>query len=143
MGVRHYNLDEVMCSVFGIPITEYEIGDAIVIEYREDDWKDKQGHNGSVIRSLMPNTISDITLVTMQGSPINELLQSKADEDRRTGLAAGPFFCKDLNGTSIATASRAWIKKRPGLKFSTEPGSVEWMVVGADTEAKQGTSRLA
>lgn len=142
MAVRHYNLDQVTFTIAGVPVTEYAEGDAITIEYTDDDWMTTKGHHGSVIRGKKPNTVADVTVTTMQGSPVNELLQNLADADLQSGLAAGPMFVKDLNGTSLASASRAWVKKRPGLKFATEPGSVEWALTAGDMNSHQGQSRL-
>ncbi len=142
MAARHYNLDEVTLSIAGVVVTEFATGDAIEIEFDEDDWNVTQGHHGSVVRSKMPNNIASITVTVMQGSPVNELLQSLSDQDRFTGFGAGPFFVKDLNGTSLATAPSSWIKKVPNMTMGTEPGEREWQVTAANLEMHHGQNRL-
>lgn len=143
MPSYHYSLDEVSAIVAGVPITEYAKGDAITISYLEDDWKVQQGHHGSVIRSKMPNTIGDVKITVLQGSPINDLLTQLAVADRNTGLGAGPFQVKDTNGTTLAAGSRSWIQKIPEVKFGTEAGSIEWAISVADLSLSVGGNRPA
>lgn len=142
MSVRHFDLDQVTVMVANIPITEWATGDALTITYREADWVTTQGHHGSVIRAKMPNVVADVKMTLMQGSPVNELLSQLSAADKASGLGAGAFFVKDLNGTTQASGTRSWVEKHAEGKLGTEPGSVEWPVTVGDLTMTVGQNRL-
>ena len=143
MAVRHYDLDQVTVTIAGIPITEWATGDALEITYREADWVTTQGHHGSVIRGKNPNSVADVKFVLMQGSPVNGLLSDLSLADKASGLKAGAFFVKDLNGTTQASATKSWVEKMADGKLGTEPGSNEWPVTAGDLTMRIGDNRLA
>lgn len=140
--VLHYDLDAVSAILLGVPVQDYAVGDSIEIELAEDDWVTTQGHHGSIVRAKRPNEIAEATITLMQGSPINELLMTAADLDRRTGLGAGVTQVKDTNGTTVVASARSYIKKRPNVGLGTEPGSVEWVVVLTNPDFWVGSNRL-
>lgn len=142
MATYHYNLDEVSVVVMGLPVTEFAEGDAVEIEFSEDDWIAVQGHHKSVIRSKKPNNLIDIKLMIMQGSPINDQLSTRVALDLNTGLGAGSFSVIDANGTSLADAEVSWCTKRPSLKLSTEPQSVEWSFKGSGATIHVGSNQF-
>lgn len=141
--VRHYDLDQVLVMVLGIPVTEFADGDSVKVTFAEDDWVVTQGHHGSVIRSKKPNSVAELTLTLMQGSPANQLLSLAAKSDLLTGLGVGQSSITDTNGTSYAAAPYCWLKKRPDLNLSTEPGSTEWVFTMANADISVGENRLA
>ncbi len=146
MGVRHYDLDQVLVVIMGIPVTEFADGDSIKVALNEDDWVVTQGHHGSVIRAKKPNALAEMTVNIMQGSPVLELLSSAAIADLLTGLGVEPSSVKDLNGGSLFSAPYSWIKKRPDLNLSTEAGAVELVVTCAmqsPAGLRIGENRLA
>jgi hypothetical protein len=146
MGVRHYDLDQVLVVIMGIPITEFADGDSVKLSLSEDDWVTTQGHHGSVIRAKKPNAVAELTVSVMQGSPVLELISSAAIADRLTGTGAAPSSVKDLNGGSLFSAPYSWIKKRPDLNLSTEAGAVEIVVTCAmmsPAGLRLGENRLA
>jgi len=141
--VRHYNLDEVLLMIAGVPITEYADGDVISFDFPADDWLTSTGSHGSVMRSKnTENNIIEGTITLMQGSPVNETLSQMAATDLLTGLGAGAFMLKDLNGTTLLAAEACWIKKRAPIKMGKEAGSAEWAITVALPEYNMGQNRL-
>jgi hypothetical protein len=142
MTTRHYDKDQVVLIAMGIPVLEYAEGDSLSVTYSEDDWVVKQGHHGSVMRAKKPNSVAELTLKLMQGSPANELLSAKVALDLRTGLGAAPSSIKDTNGTSLMSCDSSWCVKRPDLGLATEPGDVEWKFACSGAEIWLGQNRL-
>jgi len=142
MATRHYDKDQVVLIVMGIPILEFAEGDSLSMTYSEDDWAVKQGHHGSVMRAKKPNNVAELTLKLMQGSPANELLSTQVMLDIRTGLGAAPSSVKDVNGTSLMSCQSSWCVKRPDLSLATEVGEVEWKFACSGAEIWLGQNRL-
>jgi hypothetical protein len=122
---RQFSGDEVLLTAMGVSVTEFAKGTMVSIELEEDDIVVTQGHNGSVLVAVNPNTVATCTFSVMQGSADNDALSAKA----ALGTAgAGSFSFKDLQGTTQVTATRSLMKKRPAAKAVTEGEAVEYTV---------------
>ena len=108
MAARHYNLDEVMLIICGVPVTEYAEGDAIAIERNNPRFTIKDGHHGSTIYSKNPANSGTVTVKCMQGSPVNATLQAIADTDASTGLGTGIFEVKEPPGVIVTKEDDSW-----------------------------------
>lgn len=143
-AARHYDGDEVLLVVAGVPVSEFAKGSFVGIEFDEDDWTHTQGHQGNVLRAKNPNSIATCTFQTVQGSPENDALSLAATADVSTGFGTGSFTLRDLNGNTTVSGSTSWIKKRPKVGLGTEGDVVEWTVtVAGIQEWTIGQNRLA
>ncbi len=141
--VRHYAFEDIVCVLAGIPIVEYAEGDSLVITRpQKKKYEKSQGSHGSVMRSKMYTNLAEIKVVTMFGSPINELLQALEDLDETTGLGTGEFFVQDPNGTSLCVAPQCWIEEPPDMTFGQQAGSLEWMFGAGNLIMHHGQNRL-
>lgn len=122
---RQFSGDEVLLTACGVVVTEFAKGTMVSIELEEDDIVVTQGHNGSILVAVNPNAVATCTFSVMQGSADNDALSAKA---ALGVLGAGSFSFKDLNGTTLVTATRSLIKKRPAAKAVTEGEAIEYTV---------------
>jgi hypothetical protein len=142
-GARHYNLDEVMLIVAGVFVDGFIEGDAITVARNADRWGLKDSHHGNSMFFKNPANSGTATIKVAQGSPANVALQAILDTDDASGLGVGPFEVRDLNGTSYAIGERSRLVKDPDMKFATEAGEVEYMVLIAGLKINHGQNRLA
>jgi len=140
---RSYNLEDVYLTVNSVLITEYADGDAITIEYDEDDTVENQGTHGSVMVAERPNNIASLTFTVKQGSPVNGFLWNLRRQKRGQVAFSFPIMCNDNRGEALISAAQAWIKKPPSLAYGTEPGDREWTMKISTPDIRDGENLLA
>jgi len=143
MATRNYSLDDVYLTIAGQLITEFSDGDAIEIEYDEDDTVETQGTHGSVMVSERPNNIVSCTIRLMQGSPLNSFMWDLRKSKRMSGQISFDFMMRDNRGELMVTTPQAWIKKPAALGTGTEPGNREWTLKLSSPQPKDGENVLA
>jgi hypothetical protein len=143
MAARTYSLGDVSFIWNNIPVTEYSDSDSVAITFPEDDWLITQGHHGAVVRSKKPNSVVEITLKVMQGSPVNDSLSAARNADQISGLGVGALLIKDLRGSSLLSSAQCWVHKMPDLNLATEAGEVEWQLRAANPQINIGSNLLA
>lgn len=142
MSTRNYSLDDVYMFVDSILITEYSDGDAIEIEYDEDDTTEIQGTHGSVVVSERPNNVASVTMRLMQGSPTNGFMWELRKRKRGSGVVSFPFMVRDNRGELLVSSAQAWIKKPSALGMGTEAGNREWALKLGNPQMKDGENVL-
>jgi len=115
------DMNLVVVTLGGFPLSEFAEGDCITVEQTEDDVVAVQGTHGSVALAKRPNNLADMVVRTMGGSPVNLTMQILYDLGR-----SFPVFIKDGGGTELVTCFQAVFKKLPQWKKGTEQGAVEW-----------------
>jgi hypothetical protein len=123
--VRTYDPAQVVCTFLGVPLSGFADGTFIKVAFDEDSYSKQVGADGEAARARNQNLGGSIALTLQQSSASNDILSANWAADR-AGLGAGPFMVKDLNGTTLAVAPVAWIKKLPDAEFGKELGSREW-----------------
>lgn len=140
-GFKVYDANEVTISIAGIPIDSgYDEGEFLRIEAEAQDFTDKVGTDGEVVRSKTNDRRATITIILMQSSDGNALLSALNNIDRLAGNGAGvgPLMVRDLQGTSLYAAAECWIAKPPDVSFDREPTAREWMLRCANLERFDG-----
>lgn len=124
--MKTYSLADVHIIWGNIAITG-TADDAVTIETNEDLYTLQRGGDGKDFTRVRNNDLSArITVRVKQGSAVNDALTAQMVADR-FGLGVAQLIVKDVLGTSIAHAPRAWIAVRPELSFSKEAGEREWV----------------
>lgn len=142
----NYVASQVTVILDGALIEGFADGDFITIEPNvADRFTHRVGADGEVLRSRSEDDTINVTFVLLQGSKANDVLSRKhqADLDSPNGTGGGSgLHITDHSGTTIASASRAWIRGFPTITFGTEGGTREWRLTGANTRVHVGGNRV-
>ncbi len=130
MALHQYDAKQVIVIIGVVPVSGYADGSFVSVENNEDAYTLLVGTDGEATRSRTNNNSSRITLTLQQGSLSNALLSGLHEIDKNSISGAGcfPVLIKDLQGTSMYAAEKAWIVKRPTAEFGREAGSREWII---------------
>ena len=128
MATRTYDSCEVIVSVGGQPITGFAQGSKVTLERDEDAFTKYIGVDGEVSRSKNCNKAGTATITLAQTSPSNDLLSELAANDEAANTGVVPLLVRDLNGTTLAAAPDAWVRKMPSTAFGKEIGDREWVL---------------
>lgn len=116
--------------VAGLDIREFAgTGEVITIAPTAKNFVTVPGTHGSMIRARTPNEIYEGKVSILQGSPFNETISARIIEDAQTGAGVGRLMIKDLNGTSLVSASISFFDTPPGFKGGVEAGMNDYTFV--------------
>lgn len=135
-----YDFDQVN-AIFGTVLLDgFAEGTAISIERTEDTFTMKTGCDGLTSRSKTLNRTAKVTFTLMQTSAANLKLSLIHALDRDTPNGAGvlPLLVRDNGGSSIHTATQAWISKAPDVKYEREASERTWEISVARLEGVEG-----
>lgn len=124
---KNYDPGLVVMTWKGIQIYGFMDGTFIKAERSEDAYKMEVGAGGDVTRTRSRNRTGMVTATLQAASPVNDLLSAQALIDEKFGTGYGPLMVKDLNGTTLISASIAWIKKLPDAEYAADASSREWV----------------
>lgn len=134
-GARIYDADQITMVFMGILVDSgYADGEFCRVEQLSDDFTDVVGTDGEVARSKTNDRRATITVTLLQTSSGNAKLSvlNNLDKLAANGAGVGPLLIKDLAGTSLYTASKAWIAAPPKVVFSRGAEAREWTIRCAD-----------
>ena len=132
MGVRTYDFKKNKLILGGVPIQGYADGTGIVIERTEDMFTMVSGADGKVSRSKSNNFTGRLTITLKQTSSSNDFLSAIANLDEASNAGVIPMLLQDFGGTTLATASAAWVVKKPNIELGKEITNREWIFDLAD-----------
>lgn len=102
----------------------------------------KVGVDGTVTRARSHDRRATARVVLMQSSEVNDRLSAIYEADRQAvnGTGVGAFFVQDRDGTTVATASKAYISDDPDLTLEAEATTREWVIEIADLVIVHGSN---
>ncbi len=117
-------------------------GSFIKISYDEDATIEKVGGQGDVTVQVSANQKATATINLGQASSSNDKLSAAAALQRRPGigLVKKPLTVRHINGTTLAFAAEAWIRKEAEIDFGDDLGDREWPLGLAKLEVFVGGS---
>lgn len=129
MGVRNYDPKGIVLVFAGIPITGYAQGTFISVEQNEDAFILTVGSDGEGCRSKTNNRSARVTVTLQQSSQANDALSAihNVDLNSPLGDGIGPLLLKDISGTTIIAAEKAWIVRFPTSTYARDPETREWI----------------
>jgi len=123
-----YDPSEVTITFCGLNLSAgMGEGDFLSIEMASDRYSEKVSVGGEVARAKSNDKRANVKITTMAGGGANALLQTLYEAD-----AVGAFGAVDLNGSVVASATKAWIKKLPTATRGKETAQCEWSITAAD-----------
>jgi len=124
---KTYDLKKVILTVNGIPVTGFQDGDAVSVEFDSETWTKTVGSDGEVCRSRTNNNTGKVTITLMYSSMVNDAFNAQKVLDRATGLGTVSILIKDLSSASTVFVPQAWIQKEPTQTYGKEMGNREWV----------------
>jgi hypothetical protein len=128
MSTRTYDPGQHFMVLGSVTISGYADGTYISVERMSEAFTSVAGAGGEVARVRHRDRRASVKLTLMASSACNDLLTAIADNDERDGSGVGSLSIRDGNGTTVATAANAWIKKRPTVEFSKDLPNREWEI---------------
>lgn len=128
MGLmKDYNSAQVTVTFGPLLLTGFAKGSRVEITF-PDQYTKQVGSDGEVMRSKSNDGTASVKVKLAQTSFSNDALSALHVADRIAPFGTGvfPFMIIDLNGTTLFSASQAWITKFPDASFDSEAGSREW-----------------
>lgn len=133
----------IVIVYFGNVIGGYAEDNFIEVDFLEESFTIYIGADGEASRALNRNQSAEIKIRLAATSYSNDTLSAIHALDRLTGAGAGDFRMEDGNGTSIAHASSAWIKKPPSTAYGKKIGEREWLLATGKLDHFVGGNYLA
>lgn len=138
----NYHPDKVILAFKGLLINGYAPDTFVEIERNEDGFTEQVGTLGDVCRTRSLNRTGTVTITLMASAAVNDMLTAIAIFDEQTGYGTGPLLMKDLNGSTVAAASTAWIRKLPRIERGNEAGTIQWIIACANLDIRAGGNVL-
>ncbi len=138
---KFYDPDQISINFAGIPV-ESGLADTtfLTVTRNVEAFKTKVSADGQVTRVKVKDKTGRVTITLMQRSDVNAAFSALHTLDKETpnGAGVGPLLIKDRQGTSLYTASKAWIEKDPDANFGTDSDVRAWVIFCADLVALTG-----
>jgi hypothetical protein len=128
MGLKTFDSNEVTLSVAGRVINSgFADGDFVKVSFKSDDWTSKAGTDGEVTRSKNNDKRCDMSIMLMQTSDGNDLLNQIRSTDMAApnGAGVGQVILRDQFGRTLIRG-QGWIVKPPEVTRGREVGTNEW-----------------
>lgn len=138
MALKTFDFKKVVCAVNGIPISGFADGDAITIEFDEDNWAKFVGADETVTRVKQNRRDGKITLRLQPSSSSNRDIARLARLDEEVGLFPVKILITDLLLGDTIFANEAWVMKDPGRTLGRDLNDVEWVYDCARIEVERG-----
>lgn len=128
-GLHTYNASRVTVIFAGFPVTGFADGTFVNITMINDGITTQVGADGEIARAINTDRRCTVTLTLQQTSMANDFLSTFFDIDMLTcGGRVGPILIQDLCGTTLFSASQAWIVKPADVEFSKEISTRAWQI---------------
>jgi len=138
--VKTYDPKLFSLILAGIPISGLAEGTFMKAERESDNFTDVAGTMGEVARAHQHDRRGTFTFSILHTSPMNDIISAiaKRDEEFNSGVSA--VLVKDHAGTTVCSASQAWVKKWPDEERAKDVGKYEWVLRCANLETFKGGS---
>lgn len=130
MTVKQYDPAKILITFGAIPISGFAPGTFLKIDASEDAFTLQVGADGEACRTRTNNNSGSVEISLLQSSRVNDLLSQQHELDKISinGLGCVPLLIKDLQGGFIASAQKAWIRKRPSAEFGDAASARTWVI---------------
>jgi len=137
---KNYDPGRIIVTFKGAQIQGYAEGTFVKASRAEETFKTNVGAGGDVVRIRNRNKMGSVVVTLQAASSSNDTLQSFVDLDELTGLGYGALMIKDLNGTTLVVAEKAWVQKPADAEYGAENPNREWIIDCAEIVVKNGGS---
>lgn len=136
--IKKYNPKKITVVWNNIPLLGFMDGTFVDVEFAEDAVTTHVGEQGDVSLILNANSMATVTVTLIQGSPTNTRLSRLVPNTLRNSLPTGTFGLSDLNGKTVVSGEKAFIKKMPKITFGKTISGRAWAFVIPQAEIVAG-----
>lgn len=137
---KNYDPGRIIITFKGALIQGYAEGTFVKVSRAEETFKMSAGAGGDVVRVRNRNKTGSVVITLQAASSSNVTLQANHDLDELTGLGYGALQIKDLNGTTLYIAEKAWVQKPADGEYGADNPNREWTIDCAELLMKNGTA---
>jgi hypothetical protein len=121
-----FSLNFCAVNLANLPaVTGFAEGDALNLEYPNDDFERQESSDGLVIWVQKHNTVVEGVLRLGQGNYLVALIRTLHEASKAAGGLLYPFSAKNLKSPDELAAGQMMIKKGPPIKWSDTAQPVE------------------
>ena len=128
MSVKNYDAADVDVIMNGVPMTGKADGTFVVVARNNDAFIVKTGADGEGARSQSNDKSGTIVVTVLQTSVFNDVLSAVHKLDELQGDGVFAILVKDRNGTSLAKAGTAWVRKFADISYAREIEEWTWTI---------------
>lgn len=133
--MKTYDPKKVMVQFGNRQITGFSEDDIISIQPNGDGVQTYVGADGEVQRSLDPNRTFNVEITLANTSKANDYLSTCYNMDNANGNGIKPLLIKDLSGTLLFFAEKAWVSNFPQAGRGRQINTNTWTIT---TDAVEG-----
>ncbi len=127
MGVKTFDPAKVSLIFGGHIVEGFADGTFITAARNNDTWSRQGGASGEQTRTKSNDRSGTMTIVLMQSSISNAVLQGFASADEISNAGKVPALIKDGNCSEIVTAETAWVQKPADKEHGKEASDRTWI----------------
>jgi hypothetical protein len=130
MSTKYYTFEEVDLIINGVPIKEFAAeGTGIKVEYYEQDrFTSTVGIDGNVVVNKNLNAMGNIEVTLQQTSDSNPVLSALLNAAYDGIFSTFAASVTDINGNSLYTGAKCWLKSFPVSNFNKEVSPRVWVI---------------
>lgn len=130
MTTKYYTFEEVDLIVGGVAIAEFAAeGTGIKVEYYEQDrFTPTVGIDGNVVVNKNLNAMGNIEVTLQQTSDSNPILSTLLSAAYGGIFSTFPTSVTDINGSSLYTGAKSWLRSYPSSTFNSEVSPRVWVI---------------
>jgi len=133
-GFATYDPSQVSVTLGEILMSGFAEDSMIEAERPEPTYADVAGADGQVTRAKTSDKRGTVTIHLMQSSDTNDLLSALHIADEQSNAGVRPLMIKDMSGTTVLSASHAWIERPAAANFAKGAGERVWVIKCARLE---------
>lgn len=142
-----YNREDIVITLEGPDgmaphiVEGYADGTFLTVVAIDEGYTRTAASHGQNTRNRVRKDGLDITIRLHGGSPSNDALQERWDQDGGPdGTGSDPFriTIRDMNSGDLVSSDFAYVQKTPDFEAGNEIGQKEWMIQTLDGRLKHG-----
>lgn len=126
--VPTYDPALVVLALGEVIFSGYADGSMIQAERAADSFTPHVGADGEVSRTRSRNRMGSVTVTLKQTSLTNDALSALLAADELLGTGIRPLTLRDMSGTTLLAADRAWLRKPAASEFGKDQADRQWVI---------------
>jgi hypothetical protein len=126
--VPTYDPKLVILSLGEVFFSGYADGSMIQASRDGDSFTKHVGADGEVSRTRNRNRSGSVTVTLKQTSLTNDALSALLAADELFGTGVRPLWLRDMSGTTLLKADRAWLRKPADAEFGKDQSDRSWVI---------------
>lgn len=139
---KQYDPGQIVVIFKGVQILGYASGTFVKASRTKETFAMSVGAGGDVVRVRSRDKTGSVAITIQAASPTNDVLTGFIASDEATGSGVGALLIKDLYGTTLITADKAWLEKPADGEYAADSPDREWTICCAELFISNGGSTV-